>query len=1175
MKKFDFLKTLAEQLVILDGAMGTMLQRAALTGADFGGKEFSMLGDLLNISRPEEIKKVHIAYLEAGANAVETNTFGSSPLRLEEYDFSKIDRELFGEFFEKDSLKPLSDIAYILSRRGAEIAKASVADFASSASYDGRPLFAIGSAGPSNYVLSPTDAEIKKGFWPEIENNFYHQVLGFIDGGADVILFETQQDILELKAAVSGAFKAMKERKIKLPVMAQVTVTEHARMQLFNTDIHAALCALEGTGIDVFGINCSIGPDLMEKAISKLSAFSHLPISVLPNAGMPVSENGESVYKLSPESFSSSMKKYAQKYGVNILGGCCGTTPEHIRQLVEILDGIKPVLRRPDKRSFISGPQEAVLLDSSKSLIRIGERVNVRGSKKVREAVENTSGEIDFGVLDTVAEEQFEGAGLKVLDICMDSNTVSTVKILPEVVQHLCKDYRGALSIDSFETEAIFAALKAYPGRPLINSISLEESLPGKSKLDVIVPSTKFFNPVYIALAADSKGPAVAASEKIRIAGEIIEKCLSYGVKAEQIFIDINAFPIGSESDGKINFALESIKAIPGIKALAEGVRTSIGAGNLTNGLGKKPYMRKVLTSVFLDEAVKNGLDAALVNPAHYVPAESLDKKDYTLGLKIIMDRDMAAFSELEKIAEEKKGVKAAPAKTYDALPPGEKLKAEIIDAVKRRGDVTIDGRKYTDLIVTDAASALDELKKKGGGHIEFISGCIMPAMQELGARFSSGDVSLPHLLRAADLVKQVMGWLEDRIKAEGGGEISKKGTVVVGTVYQDVHSIGKDLVKTLFENYGYRVVDLGVQVPSEKFIESVIKEKADALSISALLVQTSGHMLEIARMMKESSLKIPLLIGGAPVNLSHAAKVAEAAAGAGAEIKSDVFYCASAMDGVNTLEALFSPGKEKLLKENLKKLKLSLAKKSEITEAEKKPAVSAGNYVPPEIKPFMRTLMPDLKDLEINYKSLKNLNWRMGKTPESEFREKAREWLSLAVKNGWIVPKGAMAVFSCEARGSKLFIYDREDPGKKIAELLFPREIENSWFLGVDSEKKDRVGFQIATAGIESEKAVETFRKSGDMEDMMMLKGLADRAAEDCAEFLHSQINKACGISAGTSRRMSPGYPAIPDMGNNKVIYELLHASSLGIKINDSGFFTPESTTAAIVCFNPVSKKR
>ncbi|MCD6311308.1 MAG: homocysteine S-methyltransferase family protein, partial [Elusimicrobia bacterium] len=1042
MKRFDFLKTLEERFVILDGAMGTMLQRASLTGADFGGKEFSMLGDLLNISRPEEIKKVHIAYLDAGANAVETNTFGSSHLRLEEYDFSKIDRKLFSEFFEKDSLKTLSAIAYILSRRGAEIAKESISEYASSDAYDGRPLFAIGSAGPSNYVLSPTDAEIKKSSWEKIENNFYYQALGLIDGGADVILFETQQDILELKAAVSGAFKAMKERAVKLPVMAQVTVTEHARMQLFNTDIHAALCALVGIGVDVFGINCSIGPDLMEKAISKLSAFSHLPISVLPNAGMPVSEDGKSVYKLSPESFAAPLKKYAQKYGVNILGGCCGTTPEHIKQLAEALKGIKPASRNADKRTFISGPQEAVLLDSSEGLIRIGERLNVRGSKKVREAVETPDGKIDFGVLDAVAGEQFEGAGLNILDVCMDSNSVSTVKILPEVIRHICKDYRGALSIDSFEPEAIFAALEAYPGRPLINSISLEEYSAGKSKLDLIVPRTRFFNPVYIALAADGGGPAVTADEKIRIAGEIIEKCLSYGLKPEQIFIDINAFPIGSESDEKMNFALESIKAIPGIKALAEGVRTSIGAGNLTNGLGKKPYMRKALTSVFLDEAVKNGLDAALVNPAHYVPAESLDKKDYALALKIIMDRDMSAFSELEKIAEEKKGVKAAPVKTYEGLLPGEKLKAEIIDALKRRSDVIIDGREYTDLIVSDAASALDELKRKGGGHIEFINGCVMPAMQELGARFSAGEVSLPHLLRAADLVKQVMAWLEDRIKSEGGGEIRKKGTVVVGTVYQDVHSIGKDLVKTLFENYGYRVVDLGVQVSSEKFIESAIKEKADALSVSALLVQTSGHMLEIARMMKDSSLNIPLLIGGAPVNLSHAAKVAEAAA-SGADIKSDVFYCASAMDGVNTLEVLFSSGQEKLLKGNLKKLKASLAKKSEITGAEKKPVVFAGNYVQPDIQPFVRTLTPDLKDLDINYKSLKNLNWKMAKTPESEFREKAREWLSLVQKNRWIVPKGVMAVFPATASGSKLFIYDIENPDKKIAELLFPRGIE------------------------------------------------------------------------------------------------------------------------------------
>jgi len=1171
MERFDFLKTLKERIVVLDGAMGTMLQSADLKAADYGGPDFSMLGDLLNISRPEEIKKVHHAYLEAGANAVETNTFGSSALRLKEYDFSGIDRAAFGGFFDQRGTKVLDNysISYILSKKGAEIARESLEEYSGKSSYDGRPLFVVGSAGPSNHALSPTEADIQKGSWELIENNFYRQMLGLIDGGADVILFETQQDVLEIKAAVAGALRAMKERAIKLPVMVQVTVDKHARMQLFNTDIQAAACALQGLGIDVFGINCSLGPGLMEKAVSEISSFSHLPISVLPNAGMPVSENGRTVYKLSPTDFSVTLKKYVENYGVNIVGGCCGTAPAHIKALADLVKNLKPLKRKISANTFISGPQKIVPLDGKSGLIQIGERLNARGSKKVREAVENVPGGIDYNALDDVVRDQIDGLGLNILDVCMDSNVADTKKILPQVIQHICSDFHGALCIDSFDPEALIAGVKAYPGRPMINSISLEDFEDGKSKLDIIVSKTAFFNPVYVALSADNSGPAVTASEKIRIAGEIIRRCAGYGVKADQLFIDINAFPIGSESDEDMNFALESLNAISGIKNLAKGARTIIGVSNLTNGLARKPYMRKILTSVFLDEAAKKGLDAVIVNPNHYIPVESIDERDYDLARRVILKKDMAAFAGLENIADMKKGISSAPTLSYESLAPADRVREKIISAYRQRADVKINGKSYGDMIVSDAAAALSSKQGKSIGALEFINDYLMTAMSELGYRFSEGLISLPHLLRSADLMKQVMAWLEDHMKNENMAP-QKKGVVVIGTVYQDVHCIGKDLIKTLFENYGYKVIDLGVQVPASEFVKKAIAAKALAISASALLVQTSGHMIDLAREMKKAKLDIPLLIGGAPVNTALAAKASQEGSLVEGELKKDVFYCPSAMDGVNVLERLLSKEKEALLSANLKKLKGALTPRKGKTSGQKKSPAAAGSsaYEPPKVKAFRKVSAVDVDKLKINFKHLKNLNWKMSKENEAVFKALAEDWISKSKENNWIEARGISAVFPCSARGRKLFVYGIDNPGKKIAELSFPAAVENTWFLGADSEKKDVCGFQITTAGLAAEKAAADFMAAGDSESMLYLKGLADRVAEDYAETLHSELNKAAGLE--DSRRMSPGYPAIPDMENNRIIYELLDAASIGITINEAGFFSPESTTAAIICFNP-----
>jgi 5-methyltetrahydrofolate--homocysteine methyltransferase len=1192
MEKYErFKKVLKERVIIFDGAMGTMLQKLGLSPEDFGGAEFEMLSDILSISKPEALKNVHMEYLKAGADCIETNTFGASALRLKEYDFSQIDPGILKDGSADFDIRTASfdEIAYNFNIASCKVARAAIEAFQNCTEYDGRELFVAGSVGPSNYVLSSTEADLKKGTWEQVEDNFFKQVKGLIDGGADIILFETQQDILEVKAAVAGAKRAMEVTRIKLPVMVQVTVDEFSRMQIFNTDITAALTTVKDIGIDAFGINCSLGPDLMEPSIRKLSEFSDLPISVLPNAGLPDSEDGRTVYRLTPEELARYLHSFVKNYGVNIVGGCCGTTPDHIRRIRACVKDIKPESESEKTKLFLSGPQNAVEIDGAKELIRIGERLNVRGSKKVRDAVESDTG-INYNALEEVVREQIEDLGTSVIDICMDSAVVDTKNILPDVIKSVTADFKGVLCLDSFDPDALEAAIKVYPGRPLINSISMENYSPGKSKAEKILECTAFHSPVYIGLAADDKGPAQTREEKIKIAEQLVATCGRFNIPPAQLLVDINAFPIGSESSESMNFALESLECIPEIKKLGKGLKTTIGVSNLTNGLAKKPYMRMVLTSVFLDEARKRGLDAAIVNPNHYVPVSSIDKKDYKLALGIILNRDMDAFTALEETARIKQGRRVVPKKRYEDLKPADAVCEKIKDGIKNKqqGELFFNSKpyKYSDTIVIDASKALEDLDP-----VEFINSYLMAAMEALGDKFAAGEVSLPHLLKSADVMKQVMEFIEATMNSSSDGIKNHRATIVLGTVYQDVHSIGKDLTRTLLENYGYRVIDLGVQVPLEAFIETAKKEKADVIGMSSLLVQTANHMITVAEMMEKEELDIPILIGGAPVNLRHAAYVAYAGKKDPGEIKKDVFYCASAMGCINVLENLFSEKRAEYINNNgalLKREYAEIMKKAKNKRLKKSSykKVDFSGYTVAECPIRVSEFTPRVADIEINRTSLQSLNWKAGSSmlrkkqgiTEASSNDLIDHWIHEADRNSWVEPMGRMGVFRCNSDGNSLVIYDPSDEEKEIARVDFesPEISDNQkpasvarYFLPKESGKKDIVGLQIVTAGTSSGKAVEMFRENGDSESAHLLYGLANRVAEDFAGMLHHELKISTGSDEKAGKRYSPGYPGLK-LENNAVIHDLLRADELGITMTEAHGFLPLSTTSALVCFHP-----
>ncbi len=1198
----DFRELLTRQVVLIDGAMGTQVQALGMTDEDFGGGEFRMLTDLLTFAHPGAVRDIHLAYYRAGANAVETNTFGASPFRLAEYDFSRLDLTAFDPL--PDGLDPRTmsreDLAFHLSRRGAETACEAREAYRKDSAYDGRPLFVVGSIGPSNRVLSSTDADLVVSTFDEMVENFRTQVRGLVAGGADVLLFETQQDILETKAGVFGARKAMAEAGVDLPIMCQVTVDAFSKMQIFNTDIHAAQVTVDGIGITTFGINCSIGPDLMEKTVKRMAQHCPLPISVLPNAGLPVSEAGQTVFRFPPDQFAEYLKRYVEEYGVNIVGGCCGTTPDHIAALREAIGDRAPAERTVKRRTYLSGPQEAVEVDSSESLIRIGERLNVRGSKKVRDAVESDGG-IDHDALDEVVHGQVHELGLSVIDVCMDSNLVDTTQVLCEVVHRQTTDFKGAMCLDSFDVGAVEEAIKVYPGRPIVNSFSMEEVAPGVTKVDAVLAATKDHHPMYIGLAAGPKGPGATREEKAELARQIVERAAVHGVTPDQILIDMNVFPVGAESDETTNFAVESLEAIPLIKAIHPELRTVCGVGNLTNGLARKPYMRKVLTSVWIDEARKRGLDAAIINPNHYVFVEDLDAQDYQLALRIILERDMDAFADLEQIAERKSGITIERRTTYDDLSIEDAICEKIKDGYKQRehGTVHVDGRdyRYADRIVEQVAEII-----KTHEPLDFINEYLMRAMNELGDGFARGEVSLPHLLKSADVMKQVMGFLEEYMRVMTGAdiheEIAYKGVIVIGTVYQDVHSIGKDLAKTLFENYGYRVIDLGVMTPLQSYLDAAKEHNADAIGMSALLVQTSNHMITVSKMMEEQDLAhLPVLIGGAPVSDRHAAYVAMAGREDTEAIRDNVFYCPTAMDGVNVMNTLVRGGDElratnrtKLVRQYEKAVRRA-EEDDELRTTLPRREVSFEQHNPPE-RPWLPydTVKLSLREFapHIDKRTLYALNWKFGGTRARERHGETTEglealfedWIEHADANKWIQPMGACALLPCASEGDEVVVYDPEDLSKEVCRFRFDVVIGSGrkdlvsgaqYFRPAGGDAPDVIGLQLTTSGPQVDHHIARFREDGDSESCLYLQGLSDRIAEDMADYMHARLRERIGVGPKCGTRWSPGYPAITDTSYNRVLLDLLHATDLiGVRITDAGEFSPTGSTGALVSFHP-----
>ncbi|HAX70709.1 MAG TPA: methionine synthase, partial [Anaerolineae bacterium] len=848
-----YLDALEKKVLVFDGAMGTSLQLQNLTAEHFGGEQYNGCNDYLVISYPEAVEKVHRSFLEAGVDVLETDTFRSNRLTMAEYGL-------------QDRIIEINKAAASLARKVAD-------EFAAKT---GQPRFVAGSIGPSGKLPSTNDPELSNVKYDELIDTFREQAVGLIQGGVDLLLIETSQDILEVKAAITGIHKAFSETNVYLPIQAQVTLDTTGRM-LLGTDINASLTILEGMGIDVIGLNCSTGPEHMREPIRFLGENSVLPVSCIPNAGLPLNVDGQAVYPLEPEPYSNDMYEFVTKHNVRVVGGCCGTTPAHLKLLVDKLSHYQlpsdkaPVHSTPQIASAMS----AIAMRQDPAPTLLGERCNAQGSRKFKRLLL----EEDYdGILD-IAREQVAG-GAHALDISVAvTERADEAEQMRKVVKKLQMGVDVPLVIDTTELDVLEVALQTAPGRCLINSTHLES---GREKADKVFALARKYNAAVIVLTIDEQGMAKTAQRKLEVAKRIHDIAVNdHGLKAEDLVFDDLTFTLATGDPEFIDSAKETIEGIRLIESALPGVMTSLGVSNLSFGFA--PQARPALNSVMLYHCVQAGLDMAIVNAAHVMPYAEISAEEKELCEDLIFNRREDALQRFiqyfEKVEVTTGSTVADPT---EGMTSEQKLHWKIVHRFKDGVEADID--EIINREPTGERSARHEVA------VHVLNNVLLPAMKEVGDKFGAGELILPFVLQSAEVMKKTVSHLENYLeKVEG----VSKGLVVLATVYGDVHDIGKNLVKTILANNGYDVIDLGKQVPAETIISKAVEVNATAIGLSALLVSTSKQMPLIVNELQRRKLNFPVLIGGAAINRRFGRRILQTEDGSTYE--AGVFYCKDA----------------------------------------------------------------------------------------------------------------------------------------------------------------------------------------------------------------------------------------------------------------------------------------
>jgi 5-methyltetrahydrofolate--homocysteine methyltransferase len=1128
----DYLEAIRSRVVVFDGGMGATLEQFDLTAEDYGGLQ-GKCHEALILNRPDVIEGVHHSMVEAGAEVVETDTFQASRLKLDEWG--------------------LADHTLEINRRAAEIARTAV----------GEERFVAGSIGPTGHLPASDDPTLGRITFRELVEVFTEQARGLVEGGADLLIIETAQDILEVKASIFGAREAFKLAGRAVPIQASVSLLPQGGKMLLGTDIASALTTLEALKVDAVGLNCSTGPEDMRDAIRYLGEFATVPVHCIPNAGLPLQgPDGETIFPETPGELSTILGEFVERYGVTIVGGCCGTTPEHIEAIVDRCAG-HDISARPEQRpTQVSSMMAATPLVQDPRPTLVGERVNSQGSRKAKELLLAD----DYDGLVQVAEDQVEG-GAHVLDVCVAlTERQDEAEQMRQVVKRIALTQPSPIQVDSTEPEVIEAALEQIPGRAIVNSVNLEA---GRDKLDRVAPLALAHGAALIALTIDEVGMAKTADRKVEIARRIKEMaCDEHGLEPEALIFDCLTFTLTTGDEEWRPSAVETIEGIRRIKEEIPGVRTSLGVSNVSFGVSQPA--RAVLNSVFLHHCVEAGLDLAMVNPNHITPYGEIPDNERELADDLVFNRRDDALERFIAHFESKgEQTQEEAADATAGMEPEEALHFHIL-------------RRKRDGVEDQIDKSVEKI-----GAVPTLNDVLLPAMKEVGDKFGAGELILPFVLQSAEVMKRAVAQLEQYLdKLEG----YTKGTVVLATVFGDVHDIGKSLVNTILTNNGYTVVDLGKQVPIQTILEAAKEHDATAIGLSALLVSTSKQMPMCIQELHEQKLEFPVLIGGAAINRDFGLRALYPHGREDDTLYAPgVFYCKDAFEGLAKMDQIIVADKREALVEKTREAAQRLREKGpepeqgDTSDASVRSAARTDTEVPDP--PFWGRREMDV-DMDAVYHHLDThvlfkLHWG-GRGVKGEAWEKlVSEDFRPRLERMWreadyLHPRAVLGYFPCYGEGNEVVVLDPEDRETVLERLVFPRQPKHDricladFFRPKDSGELDVVALQAVTAGDQVTELMAQLEADGEFAEQLFTHGLGVQTAEGMAEWLHSEVRRGLGIGPEQGRRYSWGYPACPEQSEHEKVFRLLDAPAIGLRLSGGYAVEPEQSTIAIVAHHP-----
>jgi 5-methyltetrahydrofolate--homocysteine methyltransferase len=1148
-----FLETVRERVVIYDGAMGTQIQERHPSLDDFWGRE--NCSEVLVLSRPDIIKDIHAAYFQAGADVVETNTFGGSRIVLAEFD--------------------LVDKVHEINKRAAELAREVARDFSS----NGKPRYVSGSIGPGTKL--PSLGQIG---YDDMFNAYLEQSLGLLAGEVDILLIETCQDILQTKIAVAAAYEAMKQAGRRVPVQAQVTLQESGAM-LLGTEIGAAETALEPFDCEIVGLNCATGPREMNDAVRYLAHNAPKEISILPNAGLPENVGGVAHYRLTPQELAEWHKKFITEYGVRIVGGCCGTTPVHIQAVAGLCANLEPARRQVEAVPAASSAYTMVPLDLDPKPLIVAEEMNTTTR------VEHFKNMVRGGKYDDILAlaRKLVAEGSHMLDLCCAIVGEDEKGYMSSILEKVATRVPAPVLVDSTEADVIEEALKRIPGKAIINSINLED---GEKRTSKVLPMARKYGAAVIALTIDEEGMALTAERKLAIAQRIFRLATEkYGIRPVDLIFDALTLPISTGQDDYRTAGIETLNAIKAIKRELPRVKTILGVSNISFGLNT--YARRVLNSVFMKEAVDHGLDMAIVNYAKIYPLYKIPEIEVDLARRLIYF-DRSAGDPLQVYMQHFTGLDKQPqaeAAPLESLTVEDKLKRCIINGEKSLGE---GAQKQTLEQILDAA-----LEKYSP--LEIINTVLLDGMKTVGDLFGARKMQLPSVLDSAGVMKQAVAYLEPKMEKKEG---TQKGTLVLATVKGDVHDIGKNLVDIILTNNGYKVVNLGIKQPSDSIIAAARQHNAHAIGLSGLLVKSTLEMKYVVQDLHAQGLEFPVICGGAALTRKYVEDDLRR------EYSNGVFYADDAFTGLRLMDDLAASNgaREKRIQEGRQVKEFARAAAVADAGAPVSTERSAVVQPPPDIPvpPFYGVRVRKDFDLNqvfeyINHTALFKNQWQLKTASQADYlrlvEEKYVPVLSELQKEvaakGWFEPKVVYGYFACQAEGNDVVLYDSPESRNPVQRFTFPRQREGrklsiaDFFVPKESGRFDVIGLSVVTIGSRASEETRKLFDDGEFTKYLYLHGLSVETAEALAELFHKQVREELGIAGEDAPRVgdlfhqkyrgsrfSFGYPACPSLEDQTKIFALLKPEeTIGVRLTSGFHMEPEQSTSALIVHHPQAK--